>query len=130
MSLSPATGSLVNIRGQWVKIDPQFIKQMKRLMEKAESEGLHMSDILARELMDQQEGGLEDSDLIDTSAFAGIQFDLSKQLRSLIRKLTAAENLPEHEVSPSFKGTLRPYQKYGMNWLLFLRESGFGSLSG
>lgn len=129
MSLSPATG-LVNIRGQWVKIDPQFIKQMKRLMEKAESEGLHMSDILARELMDQQEGGLEDSDLIDTSAFAGIQFDLSKQLRSLIRKLTAAENLPEHEVSPSFKGTLRPYQKYGMNWLLFLRESGFGCLSG
>nr|WGD91373.1 SNF2 helicase-associated domain-containing protein [Bacillus subtilis] len=118
---------LVNIRGQWVKIDPQFIKQMKRLMEKAESEGLHMSDILARELMDQQEGGLEDSDLIDTSAFAGIQFDLSKQLRSLIRKLTAAENLPEHEVSPSFKGTLRPYQKYGMNWLLFLRESGFGA---
>ncbi|MFP9220044.1 hypothetical protein, partial [Enterococcus faecalis] len=90
-----------------VKIDPQFIKQMKRLMEKAESEGLHMSDILARELMDQQDGGLEDSDLIDTSAFAGIQFDLSKQLRSLIRKLTAAENLPEHKVSPSFKGTLR-----------------------
>lgn len=86
-----------------------------------------MSDILARELMDQQDGGLEDSDLIDTSAFAGIQFDLSKQLRSLIRKLTAAENLPEHKVSPSFKGTLRPYQKYGMNWLLFLRESGFGA---
>ncbi|MFQ6318990.1 DEAD/DEAH box helicase [Bacillus halotolerans] len=118
---------LVNIRGQWVKIDPQFIKQMKRLMEKAESEGLHMSDILARELMDQQEGGLEDSDIMDTSAFAGIQFDLSKQLRSLIRKLTTAENLPEHEVSPSFQGTLRPYQKYGMNWLLFLRQSGFGA---
>ncbi|MCY8520374.1 DEAD/DEAH box helicase, partial [Bacillus atrophaeus] len=118
---------LVNIRGQWVKIDPNFIKQMKRLMEQAESEGLHMSDVLSRELMNQQEHGPEDAELIDSSAFAGIQFELSKQLRSLIRKLTAAENLPEYEVSPTFQGTLRPYQTYGMNWLLFLRESGFGA---
>lgn len=118
---------LVNIRGQWVKIDPNFIKQMKRLMEQAESEGLHMSDVLSRELMNQQEHGPEDAELIDSSAFAGIQFELSKQLRSLIRKLTAAENLPEYEVSPAFQGTLRPYQTYGMNWLLFLRESGFGA---
>ncbi|MCR9039754.1 DEAD/DEAH box helicase [Bacillus sp. L381] len=118
---------LVNIRGQWVKIDPQFIKQMKKLMEKAESEGLHMSDVLARELMDQNEDGGEDTDIIDSSAFAGIKIELSKQLRSLIRKLADARDLPEHEVSAAFQGTLRPYQIYGMNWLLFLRENGFGA---
>ncbi len=70
---------LVNIRGQWVKIDPQFIKQMKKLMEKAESEGLHMSDVLARELMDHGENGAEDTDIIDSSAFAGIKIELSKR---------------------------------------------------
>lgn len=96
---------LVNIRGQWVKIDPQFIKQMKKLMEKAESEGLHMSDVLARELMDHGESGAEDTDIIDSSAFAGIKIELSKQLRSLIRKLTEARDLPEHEVSAAFRAS-------------------------
>jgi hypothetical protein len=35
------------------------------IVEKAESEGLHMSDVLARELMDHGENGAEDTDIID-----------------------------------------------------------------
>ncbi|MGG3664481.1 DEAD/DEAH box helicase [Bacillus gobiensis] len=120
---------LVNIRGQWVKIDPEFIKQMKKLMERAEIEGLHMSDVLARELSEQDEENLvgNDDELLDSSAFASIQFELSNSLRKMIQKLKNNENLPSYPVPEGFNGKLRPYQEHGVNWLLFLRESGFGA---
>ncbi|MGG3640536.1 DEAD/DEAH box helicase [Bacillus gobiensis] len=120
---------LVNIRGQWVKIDPEFIKQMKKLMERAEIEGLHMSDVLARELSEQDEENLvgNDDELLDSSAFASIQFELSNSLRKMIQKLKNSENLPSYPVPDGFNGKLRPYQEHGVNWLLFLRESGFGA---
>ncbi|MGR3208488.1 DEAD/DEAH box helicase [Bacillus glycinifermentans] len=117
---------LVNIRGQWIKIDPSFIKQMKKLMERAETEGLHMSDILARELTDRGTEQKED-DLFDTSAFSEVQFELSYQLKNMIRKLNNRDELPSYPVSKHFKGTLRTYQKDGLNWLLFLRKCGFGA---
>ncbi|ALC82662.1 MULTISPECIES: DEAD/DEAH box helicase [Bacillus] len=120
---------LVNIRGQWVKIDPEFIKQMKKLMERAEIEGLHMSDVLARELSEQDEENLVGNadELLDSSAFASIQFELSNSLRKMIQKLKNNENLPSYPVPEGFNGKLRPYQEHGVNWLLFLRESGFGA---
>ncbi|MDA7025444.1 DEAD/DEAH box helicase [Bacillus sp. CLL-7-23] len=117
---------LVHIRGQWIKIDPNFIKQMKKLMERAETEGLHMSDVLARELTDKNEQTEED-DMIDTSAFKEVQFELSYQLRNMIRKLNKHEDLPSYPVSEHFQGQLRIYQKEGLDWLLFLRKCGFGA---
>ncbi|MEC1500582.1 DEAD/DEAH box helicase [Bacillus sonorensis] len=117
---------LVNIRGQWIKIDPNFIKQMKKLMGRAETEGLHMSDILARELTDRS-GEHKEDDLLDTSAFSEVQFELSYQLKNMIRKLNDRHELPSYPVSKYFKGTLRAYQEDGLNWLLFLRKCGFGA---
>lgn len=89
---------LVNIRGQWIKIDPNFIKQMKKLMERAEIEGLHMSDILARELTERSETR-EDDDLFDASAFSEVRFELSYQLKNMIRKLSHRDDLPSYPVS-------------------------------
>ncbi|MEC1259342.1 DEAD/DEAH box helicase [Bacillus swezeyi] len=117
---------LVNIRGQWIKIDPNFIKQMKKLMERAETEGLHMSDILARELTDRSDQQ-KDDDLFDASAFSDVRFELSYQLKSMIRKLSQRDELPVYPVSKSFQGKLRAYQEDGLNWLIFLRNCGFGA---
>ncbi|MGE6630306.1 DEAD/DEAH box helicase [Bacillus sp. NPDC077027] len=118
---------LVNIRGQWIKIDPMFIQQMKKMMERAENEGLHMSDILTRELANQEEQSESISELLDSSAFAHIQFELSSQLRGLMHQLSDTHEFPTYDISEQFKGTLRPYQQHGVNWLLFLRKHGFGA---
>ena len=93
---------------------------------KAESE-LHMSDVLARELMDHGENGAEDTDIIDSSAFAGIKIELSKHLRSLIRKLTEARDLPEHEVSAAFQVPAPPLSDVRHELASVLRENGFGA---
>ncbi|MDI5790089.1 hypothetical protein PO124_21875 [Bacillus licheniformis] len=50
-------------------------------MERAETEGLHMSDILARELTERSETR-EDDDLFDASAFSDVRFELSYQLKT------------------------------------------------
>ena len=45
---------LVFIRGRWVKLDPQFIRQIQDMMKRAEKEGLHVRDLLEQELMEMR----------------------------------------------------------------------------
>jgi len=43
-----------------------------------------------------------------------------------LQKLQGFEEIDEYEISKDFKGTLRPYQKAGYNWMRFLTEYNFG----
>ncbi len=45
-----------------------------------------------------------------------------------IEKLRNFDGIDEHEVPKEFRGTLRPYQKAGFDWLLFLQEFRFGGI--
>src|SRR5437763_14055037 len=41
-------------------------------------------------------------------------------------KLRGFEHVQPHALPESFVGELRPYQKFGYDWMHFLREYGFG----
>ncbi len=43
-----------------------------------------------------------------------------------LQKLQGFEEIDDYAMSPNFKGTLRPYQKAGYNWMRFLAEYNFG----
>lgn len=43
-----------------------------------------------------------------------------------LQKLQGFEEIDEYEISKDFKGTLRPYQKAGYDWMRFLTEYNFG----
>lgn len=117
---------LVNFKGQWIKLDPAFIKHVQSILKRADKEGLHLSDILHQELNARDLD--EDTDeIIDTRAFANIQIELNQQMKGMLRKLTDTNELPTHEVPADFLGTLRPYQQNGVDWLLFLRSVSFGA---
>jgi len=47
---------------------------------------------------------------------------------TFIEKLRNFEGIAEHEVPEEFKGKLRPYQKAGYDWLLFLQDFRFGGI--
>ncbi len=47
----------------------------------------------------------------------------SESIRSLSERLANVDGLKEIEASASLKATLRPYQKLGLGWLKFLRET-------
>ncbi|MDQ0226780.1 DEAD/DEAH box helicase [Metabacillus niabensis] len=117
---------LVNFRGQWIKLDPAFIKQVQAILKRADREGLHLSDILHQEL-NAKDIDADDDDVVDTRAFANIQIELNQQMKKMLKKLTDTSELPTHQIPEEFLGILRPYQQNGVDWLLFLRSVAFGA---
>ncbi len=115
---------LVYIRGRWVKLDPQFIRQIQEMMKKAEKEGLHVRDLLEQELAEEP---ASEEELENPKAFAKIQIELNRQWKQMIKQLSELKEVPEQQVPESLNGELRPYQQLGMSWLWFLRQYGFGA---
>ncbi|GHH98724.1 DEAD/DEAH box helicase [Neobacillus kokaensis] len=115
---------LVYIRGRWVKLDPQFIRQIQDLMKRAEKEGLHVRDLLEQELV---EADAAEDELENPKAFAKIQIELNRQWKQMVKQLSEVNEIPLAEVPDSLQGELRPYQQLGMSWLWFLRQYGFGA---
>lgn len=115
---------LVQIRGKWIKLDPMFIQQMKLLLDKANKEGLKFRDILEQELLSDE--APSDTE-IDERIFKHIQIELNKNVSDMIQHLTEMKSIPSHKVPDGFHGNLRPYQKQGLDWLLFMRKFGFGA---
>ncbi|WP_026568285.1 DEAD/DEAH box helicase [Bacillus sp. UNC41MFS5] len=115
---------LVFIRGRWVKLDPQFIRQIQDMMKRAEKEGLHVRDLLEQELMESE---ATEDELENPKAFAKIQIELNRQWKQMIKQLAEVNEIPMEEVPSGLQGELRPYQQLGMSWLWFLRQYGFGA---
>lgn len=113
---------LIYIRGQWVKLDPSFIKQIQELMETASEKGLQLADLLQQELLQEEEEVEEDG-----QEMLKIQFELNQELRKMVHHLREVKSIPLIKEPAALHGDLRPYQKLGMSWLLFLREHGFGA---
>lgn len=116
---------LVYIRGRWVKLDPQFIRQIQDLMKRAEKEGLHVRDLLEQELVESGEAG--EDELENPKAFAKIQIELNRQWKQMVKQLAEVHEIPLEDVPAGLNGELRPYQQLGMSWLWFLRQYGFGA---
>jgi superfamily II DNA or RNA helicase len=62
------------------------------------------------------------------TAFSGIVWRGGDNIRSMGRKLTAANGIPQVVLPASFKADLRPYQLDGVSWLSFLRDVGLGGI--
>ncbi len=115
---------LINMNGQWIKLDPEFIEHVKHLMEKADRQGLQMKDILQQELLrtsDKEE--IEDHD-----PFSQIVIELDDYYERLLHRLTEIKDVPSVTMPDTLQASLRPYQQTGVEWLLYLRHLGFGAL--
>ncbi|NEX78199.1 DEAD/DEAH box helicase [Bacillus thermocopriae] len=116
---------LVYIRGRWVKLDPQFIRQIQDLMKRAEKEGLHVRDLLEQELVDSRG---DEEEIENPKAFMKIQIELNRQWKQMIKQLSELKDIPLVQAPEELNGELRPYQQLGMSWLWFLRQYGFGAI--
>ena len=107
---------LVEVRGEWVLLDPQSVQRTLALFEKKPSGRTNLADFLrlASGLAEDEEEAL---------GVDGINADgwLAELLQS-----ESAQEAPF--VTPSaLKGRLRPYQEKGVSWLRFLLSRGLGS---
>ncbi|WP_426450088.1 DEAD/DEAH box helicase [Paenibacillus sp. S-38] len=114
---------LVQIRGQWVQLDPSQLAQLQQVMSQVEKkQGLSFRDVLELHLLGSSEG---EEDL-DFHRSLKMEVELSEQLEELVGLLNHAQRPPLTEPPDSFRGTLRPYQVEGISWLVFLRQCGLG----
>lgn len=124
-----AEGGLVSLRGQWVEIDPEQLKEVLehwRSVEKAVSRnGLTFSEAL-RLVSGVGSAGVATAENHERiSAWSGVS--AGKWFAETLGRLRQ----PEREDLPipcatEIKADLRPYQESGVRWLYFLTSLGLG----
>ena len=66
--------------------------------------------------------------LVDLEAIVGTRWHGGDRLRDLGRRLRTVNVPARIEPPPSFKASLRPYQRDGLDWLQFLRANDMGGI--
>ena len=107
--LLEAGNGLALIKGKWVEVNADRLRQALELFEATENG----EDITLAEAVRLS---LDDDDGISNGAW----------LESMLTKLKEAD-LPDIALPGSFRGTLRPYQQRGLNWLGQMDVLGFGA---
>jgi len=59
---------------------------------------------------------------------SGLRWDVPERIRAVARRLRTFDGIERADIPASFHGTLRPYQRDGLDWLQFLRAYGFGGI--
>ncbi|MCG1021546.1 DEAD/DEAH box helicase [Sutcliffiella horikoshii] len=118
---------LVQIKGEWVVLDPGFIEEIKRMMKHAEENGIRMEDLLKSNAAGMGGEIPDDSESNSSYSVQDISYELTGSAERLIEQLYQGKDIPPFDVPETFKGELRPYQEHGAAWLSFLKEHGFGA---
>ena len=64
--------------------------------------------------------------LLDALLATTPEVDWDRRAAAARDRLRTFDTISPADPPPSFEGTLRPYQREGLGWLVFLREFGFG----
>ena len=124
-ALLAGTDTLVLLRGQWVEVDRDRLQaameRFKAAEELAAQDGLTFS-----EAMRLLSGASVAGNKTDPAAADWAHISAGPWLAEILRKLRA-QNANGADPGPALKGTLRPYQKAGVEWLRLLSGLGLGA---
>lgn len=127
-ALTAAGGRLAFVRGQWVEVDGEKLRQALDHWQKVQAEsgddGLSFIEgmrLLAGALRD-----LSGNDpMLEESGWAFVE--AGERLREVLDGLREPARLAAVQAGAGLHATLRPYQQTGLNWLWFLSELGLGA---
>ena len=108
---------LVQVRGQWVELGAEAVQQALALLKRPHGEGLSMAEALSMALAPDAEAMGLPIAAVETEG----TFD------DLLERLGQGAGRQELAEPPGFIGTLRPYQRAGLSWLVALGDSGLGA---
>jgi SNF2 family DNA or RNA helicase len=109
---------LVQLRGQWVVLDPDQIGQALKFFERRDGD-LSLADALQLGL------GADGQALPAGVEYAGL--DVEGWLKDLLEQLSDAQTIELLPPPKELRGQLRPYQARGVSWMAFLRRFGLGA---
>ncbi|MGC9398503.1 MAG: SNF2-related protein [Anaerolineae bacterium] len=108
---------LVQVRGQWVLLQPEEIEAAIAFWKQRQEREMELRQALNVALgATEQVGGLP---------LSGVE--VSGALAEMVEQLQDGEQMTEIPTPDAFVGTLRPYQKRGASWLAFMRRWGLGA---
>jgi len=127
-ALTATCNGLAFVRGQWVEVDGEKLRQALAHWEKvrdgAGADGL--SFIEGMRLLAGARRDLAGSDpMLEESGWAFVE--AGDRLREVLAGLREPARLAAVQAGSGLKATLRPYQQTGLNWLWFLSELGLGA---
>ncbi|MDX1771982.1 MAG: DEAD/DEAH box helicase, partial [Planococcaceae bacterium] len=108
---------------EWFRIDSTWMHEIRALMDQTDSENWTVKELLFRELPEELTLNPDDLEEEEDPLF---QFELTQSLQKYLEQLQDKKGLPTTMVSPLLLTDLRPYQQQGFDWLVFMREQGFG----
>lgn len=126
---------LLNLRGQWVELEPRQISAAKNFFDQRQPVGT-MSLLQAVRMVQAQgtpllrDAEAESDQLPLTELPSDLPLDTVEAEGWLQRSLEALQNhtLIQNLAEPEgFVGSLRPYQRRGVAWLAYLRKLGLGA---
>lgn len=117
---------LVRRNGQWYRVDPEWMKQVRHLIKNVDRTGIQLKDVLEQHLLNMETNPAEDD--LDRMESEGPMLDMEwdEPLNSWMDQLSEIKTLPVEPKAEDLNGTLREYQKTGSSWMYFLRRFGLG----
>ena len=106
---------VAKIGGRWMNIDTEQIKDAAKAIENLSARTSSLRDLVRVAFF--QDG--VPTEIPDSA--------LPQEALKLARPFGRKGKLEKVKVPKDFKGTLRPYQKTGLDWLSYLRKAGFGA---
>jgi superfamily II DNA or RNA helicase len=125
--LLASSGGLVRLRGQWVELDRERLREVlahwERVRRDAEESGL--SFLEGMRLLAGVAGPEGDTaPLVADGAWARVE--AGAWLAQTLEELRGPTGLAVADPGPAFHGTLRPYQRVGLSWLAFASSLRLG----
>ncbi|MCC7380279.1 MAG: DEAD/DEAH box helicase [Deltaproteobacteria bacterium] len=122
-----ARSSLVLLRGQWVEIDAQKLKEVLRHWEsvrEANRAGIGVAEALRLLAGVSLEGDLDAGAPSETREWSRVV--AASELRAALERLRDPGATGAADPGTSLKAELRPYQRVGVRWLHLLDQLGLG----
>ncbi len=119
---------LAFVRGEWVEVDGDKLRQALEQWEKVRAEAGDdgISFIEGMRLLAGASRDLKGSDpMLEETGWAFAE--AGDRLREMLQGLREPARLAAVQVGSTLQTTLRPYQQTGLNWLWFLSELGLGA---
>lgn len=125
--LADAKAPLVQMRGQWMEVSTDDIKDALSYLKKR-SKGKSLFDVIKMKFWDSTLGGA-DADGGDKKPASNIDIEITSKddrITEILDQLDGKAQLEDLQTPDGFEGTLRPYQMRGFSWMWFLKKFGLG----
>jgi len=126
--LLESSGGLIPLKGKWVEVDPEKLKQAlehwKDVERDVRQEGISFFE--GMRLLSGANLAREDEDESQAAIREWSGLTAGPELDSVLKGLRSPETRREM-APPDLKGELRPYQRMGYGWLRFVVRLGLGA---